>query len=449
MASIKFKNGNSWERVKLLDTSSTNAQDLKADEICKYYAINSSGNHVNSTSIHYGCTSYIDCHSVQQLELTMIQETSASGFGLAFYNQNKEFISFIPNPVGAELASVSQVVSVPANAYYFRTTFFEYEYQKTYGYFSCHIQYVEETIINGKRPYQSGVISFSPAVEQGIPNYDNQDGTVSMITSNLKETTGNLILPPNYTNNGKPVRLILLAHGLYQFSYYQKMGTSQFAAKAAYLASKGYAVFDCNGARNDDQNKSDSDSGPATAHPFPSCGMRQAIEGYRKCYEYIIEHYNVIPEVNAIGCSAGGMVAANYAKRYSCDTRNLICLCSVVSGKYFLQDNVMAYKRAIMLEYTGSNSYDASKYQGMDPLIDGYTIDSDLYINSYRCPVLIVKTTQDEAALNTQLDAFYNGLLRTNMDVHRRIVTNLTHDNIVRDNTPGIDDTIINWLNMN
>lgn len=439
MATIKFKDGNTWESVKIFNTSSQNKQVLKSDEICDYFGIKADGSHALATTYNYGCTSYIDCHNVTNINIPMVQETTKSGFGLAFYDESKTFISFVENPVGSSLGVVTKTIDVPSEAYYFRTTFFNYNSQKTYGYFECTIYYNDDaTIVNGKRPYQSGVISFAPAVDQSIINYDNTDGTQSIITPNFKDTTGNLILPTNYTNDGKPVKLIMLAHGLLQYQNYQEFGTVDFSAKANYLASKGFAVFDCNGARNTQRQGQ-----------FPSCGMRQFTEAYRKCYEYIIEHYNIDPNMHVVGCSAGGMVACNYARRYSVNVKGLILLCSVVNVGWFLPSNASAYKKDIIEEYTGSRSYDATKYRGLDPSLDTYTIDNTTYVRPYNFPVLGIKTTQDDVTLNEQLQTYFDNMIRTGADVQLRVVNNLTHDNIVRDNTPGIDDTIVNWFNMN
>ncbi len=438
MATVKFKNGDNWTTVQLSNINGTNKQVLKADEICDYYAIKSDGTHELATAYNYGCTSYIDCHNVAKIQIPMVQEVSSSGYGLVFYDNNKDFISFYANPTGNTLGVSNEIITVPTNAYYFRTTFFNYQQQKNYGFFECVICYNDATMINNKRPYQSGIISFAPAVDQSIVNYDNTDGTESIITPNYKDTTGNLILPSNYTNDGKPVKLIMLAHGLLQYQNYQEFGTVDFSAKANYLASKGFAVFDCNGARNTNRQGQ-----------FPSCGMRQFTEAYRKCYEYIIEHYNIDPTIYVVGCSAGGLVACNYARRYSSNVRGLALLCSVVDVSWFIPSNASAYKKDIIEEYTGSRSYDATKYRGLDPSLDKITIDGDVYIRPYIFPVLGLKTTQDDSGLNTQLQNYFDGLIRNGVDAQLRIVTNLTHDNIVRDNTPGIDDTIVNWFNMN
>jgi len=438
MATVKFKDNNNWQRVQLYNVNSQNKQVLKSDEICDYYGITSDGSHTLATTYNYGCTSYIDCNKVTNIVLPMIVEISSTGYGLAFYDKNKDFISFIPNPKGEELGIAIQTIPVPSNAYYFRTTFFNYQQQKTYGFFECTLYYNDETIVNNKRPYQNGVISFAPAVNQSIIDYDNEDGTESMITPNYKDTTGNLILPTNYTNNGKPVKLIMLAHGLLQYQYYQTFGTSEFYAKAQYFASKGFAVFDCNGARNTDREGN-----------FPSCGMRQFTEAYRLCYEYIIEHYNIDPTIYVVGCSAGGMVACNYARRYSSNVRGLTLLCSVVNVGWFLPANASAYRKDIIEEYTGSRSYDATKYRGLDPALDKIVIDGDTYIRPYIFPVLVIKTTQDAETLNTQLQDYYDGLARNGVDAQIRVITNLTHDNVVRDNTPGIDDTVLDWFKMN
>lgn len=440
MAVLKFKNrSNIWEEIPLSGGGTVgSSQKLKYDEICDYYGITSTGEAALATDQNYGCTSYIDCATVTEITLPMVQETTPSGFGLAFYASDKTFLSFVANPVGEELGVVTQTVPVPSGAAYFKTTFFDYERQKTYGLFECTIRYNSEVMSGKNRPYQTGVISFSPIVNQSIVNYSNTNGTESMIPDNYKTTTGNLILPPNYTKDGKPVKLILLSHGWAQYQYYETFGTSQFHDKAAYYASKGFAVFDCNGARNTDRQGE-----------FGSCGMRQFVTAYRQCYEYIVNHYNVDPDIYVVGCSAGGILACNYAKAHGCNVRGLVLIGASTSPKYFVEDWPLTKKNDIWEEYLGIREYDATKFRGLDPNLDKYVIDDTTYFRPYTCPVLVIESTLDNSTLNNRLNEYYDGLVATGTDAQKRVVNNLTHDQMVRDNTPGIDDTVMDWFNMN
>ena len=111
-------------KTKNFDSSSTNMNGtddviLDNSEICDYFAVNSSG--IAESSSTFGITRYIDCHGCNELKITMPQTTSASGFGLCFYDENKVLIpsSFVENPIGSTAGYSTETISIPTNAYYF------------------------------------------------------------------------------------------------------------------------------------------------------------------------------------------------------------------------------------------------------------------------------------------------------------------------------------------
>ena len=93
--------------------------------ICAYGGIKRSGYVQNKTGIH-GATTFIHCGDADEITVRMMIETSNNGYGLAFYDEDRNVIEFIPNLVGLSLSSELRTIKVPTNAVYFRTTYFSF-----------------------------------------------------------------------------------------------------------------------------------------------------------------------------------------------------------------------------------------------------------------------------------------------------------------------------------
>lgn len=185
---------------------------LDGNEICDYFAVNNSGNVTTDNS--YGCSSYIECFGNDKITISMIQEENSSNYGLAFYDESKVFIpgSFISNKIG-EKGKIMVTVQVPQNAYYFKTTYFNYNDSVTYGKFECIL------FTGNKRPNIGEPKYFSVEVNQAINAFwDTSDDTA--IANNYKKTTGVLWLPSTYTQDGAPVPIIIYFHGASHYVYY-------------------------------------------------------------------------------------------------------------------------------------------------------------------------------------------------------------------------------------
>lgn len=155
---------------------------------------------------------------------------------------------------------------------------------------TAQIYYLDEP--GGKKPYQDGYIFFTVKVNQTLP--ENGD------TEELADVTCFVKLPPNYTQTGKPSKLIMVCHGAGQGI----TGSPNWTQQASYNAlldtflNAGYAVFDCNG-YND------------TVMGQNFWGAHRGLECYRKAYDYVTQNYNVENNVNIYGFSMGGLTAMN------------------------------------------------------------------------------------------------------------------------------------------
>lgn len=330
---------------------------LDGDEICDYYAIKSNGEAVLASG--YGCSSFINCYGCTSINITLMQLTASSSYGLAFYDENKQFLSFVPSLVGSEKASVLREVEVPEGAHYFKASFFNYEQQKEYGSFSCTLVFdANETIKNGKRPYQDGYIFFSQRVNQSITRYWETDEAVKN-TGEYKVTTGVLALPKTYSQTGKKTPLIVYAHGLSHYVYYGAWGnTDAFREQKQHWLDMGFAVMDCNGAR--DNNR---------AGQFASGICPQGVNAYKQCVDYVVEHYNVDREIYLIGGSCGGAIAWNYLSMYGSSVKAAVMISVWADSEFNAWGGGGAQTRKLFVEYLGfndTNTYEVDKTIGFD-----------------------------------------------------------------------------------
>ena len=340
------------------------------DEVCDYYAINSEGKHVLAKG--YGCTGYLELSGADSMTLSMAQ-TPSSDYGLAFYNADKEFISFVPSPDGEDIQKKNVDIAVPEGAVYFRTTYFNFETRKQKGEFSYALKKDGEKLDEKakKRDYQDGYVYFSRKVDQSLGS-DLTD---------IKMTTGVLALPENYSADGEKTKLIIYFHGYSHYVYYGAWGsTESFRAQKEYFLSRGYAVLDCNGARDNDRKQH-----------FTSAGSPQYVDGYYQCYKYAIENYNIDENVFVIGGSAGGPAAINFVRWHqdSVRTLQLVSAWTDVKVCHWGQSSVPRYPFVEYIGFKSESEYEADKMKPYDP---AYMIKTDKdgdteYIDEITVPV--------------------------------------------------------------
>lgn len=338
-------------------------ENLSQDEVCRYFCIIGT-NGTTTTANAVGCTRYVDCCEGQTFELPLMQ-ISNDTIGYAFYDKDKNYI-IGGSQKGTEFGKLKVVA--PQGSAYLRFSARPYSWLKENDFLSnqlnINVQYPNELIgLNGKRPYQDGYIYFSVKVNQKVNSYWDSNVT-DETTESIDTTTGVLVLPKNYTQNGKPVPLIMYCHGYSHGVWYDTWGgTDAFRAQKDYFASKGFAVFDCNGAR--DNNKQ--------VH-FTSSGSNQFVEGYRKCYEYIVKHYNVEKEIYVCAGSAGGPTGINYCYTWG---KQVKCLALLSPWTDLYECSWNQSVRATFVEYLGfisTDNYEQEKTVGYDPklrIIDG------------------------------------------------------------------------------
>lgn len=127
-------------------------------------------------------------------------------------------------------------------------------------------------------------------VSTAQPLYDNSD----------YYSTGVLLLPPNYSHNGKPVPLIIFVHGSGNYSNLgEKVFGNYYMEYFAYWQKEGFAVVDFY-ART---SKYGSVGGDVN-------GMPTNLASYEQGYKWLVEHYNIDKSGCYVGAKSMGGVGA-------------------------------------------------------------------------------------------------------------------------------------------
>lgn len=387
----------------------------------------------SSDSSLQGATGYVYCHRASEIYLRMTEGVGQGTSGLAFYDESKTFIMGYPRLEGP-LDSVDTIIAVPQNAYYFRTSYYSYEY-KRYGAFHCGFR-IPVSEMGQYRPYQGGYINFRVYVNNAVPTWWSTDNTMQD-SEDMKGSCGVLLLPETYTPTGKPTPLLMYCHGKSRNVTYTQWGlnNADFLAQKQRFADNGFAVFDVNGQRDNNGNA------------INTSGMPQAVSAYRKAFEYIIEHYNVEHDVHIVGSSMGGAMALNYCYTYS----NVKALALIGAWTDIYNCSWLQNVRDPFVEclgFTGTEEYEESKVMGYDPGKRILTINGAETIPSFKCPVRLwigsgdVNTMYGKFAINH----FIPALVRGGNFATIRQIEGLGHE-IVAGGSEIVDNEIALWLN--
>ena len=414
--------------------SATVLVELGGDEICDYYAINSAGNAVSADG--YGCTSFIPCAGCAEMHITNMQLKTAKSYGLAFYDENKTFLSFVKSLTGSEVAGVWQEVAVPEGAHYFKASFFDYETQKTVGKWRCTMLFdnTDTYTATGKRPYQEGFIWFSQGVNQSITRYWETAEAVQN-AGEYKATTGVVALPKNYSPTGKPVPLILYAHGLSHYVYYDHWGANDtFIPQKQHWLDMGFAVMGCNGARNKKGGQ------------FPTGICPQGVNAYKQCVDYVLRNYNVDPQIFIVAGSAGGALGWNYLNTYGNTVKAAVFISAWADLEYNAWTNGGA--KSLFTEFLGfenTSTYEADKTIGFDQKQRIITIGSkDYCFMPYNVPIYGLYGGT-ETSLVTPMKNTFAALRNAGANARIRGIEGCGHE-IVSGANIVVDTEIGNWL---
>lgn len=414
--------------------------------------INASGNTLgalySSTSI--GCTSYIDCINLNKITITMPMLSTTATQGLVFYDSNFNPIDygFVLRPKGSNNGMLEITITnedIPVDAAYFRTSYWNFTNSLLYGDFKCTLEYKKGVLsLTKKRPYQSKLIHFSVKVNQTPSNvWDTTNNNQE--PESFKASTGVLMLPSNYSNKGKKTKLIMYAHGMSRAVTYRLWGkpddvdgdNATFLAQKQAWADAGYAIFDCNGP---------CDNAGLAVYGI---GSPQAIEAYNKCYEYIIEYYNIDPEIYVVGGSMGGVVGINYC--FNKPHIKALALLSPWTDLLSLGWNSLSQteRNAYVNFYgfTNNTTMEPSKIKGSNPYSLIRDISGTNQISYIKHPIKMwIGSLESGTSLYTYAVNFITALINGDSNTKLRTVTGIGHE-LVGGGSEVVNQEVITWFN--
>lgn len=262
-----------------------------------------------------------------------------------FFDADGTFISQVTNVTSA---------TIPANTSYLISCVLD-QFVAT-----CYITYrdpmVSRIVGDGilkdfKKDYEAGFIPFTVPVRQTKSNNAVASSERSEGTEDYVNVDCILSLPRNYNAVGKPVKLLMMCHGAGQ-------GVNSWKEKSGYQAivniflSRGYAVFDCNGFKND-------------ALGWSFWGDPRGVECWYKAYQYVVDNYNVEHEFAVYGFSMGGLTAMNLALNGFPNIKCIALGSPVLSLKACYYDSGVS--AVIKTLYGMGDLYDVAKAYGSDP----------------------------------------------------------------------------------
>lgn len=244
------------------------------------------------TSNGWSITDKVHLNGIESLFFNLVGLT-------CFYDSNGLFISY------AEATNYG-VVKIPQNASYLIASIPNENLDRCAIYNNdTWLQYDEGVIeyekITGKKEYADGYIRFTVPVNQEITDLTDTTNTL-VDKSTIVNVDCILSLPTTYKHYGSPTKLIMMCHGAGRGVSGSENWTTidSYNSLVNRFKACGYAVFDCNGYKNDEQG-------------YNAWGCQRGLETWRKAYQYVINNYNVEIDFSIYAFSMGGLTAINLA----------------------------------------------------------------------------------------------------------------------------------------
>ena len=425
---------------------------LTQEDACEGFAITSTPEEFNS--VNFALISGIYCHGVKTIKIPLMP----NGVGLAciFYDEHGDTVVKRESQTGEEYAT--KIVEVPENAYAVSFNIRSYKFLK--GQHDADPTFdIQSHLLNMELQFPKGVIGengkrpavlvdsngnyprhyFSPRVCQKPNDFYSEVIDDNDYVENSECTTGVFVLPPNYTPNGKPCPVIMYSHGSSTHIRYKQWGTNaNLHNLITYWASLGYAVFDCNGARN-------------TTAAMRGAGCPQNVSAFRKTWEYIKRNYNVEDTVYVIGSSGGGLTAINFCRFTSgvkafAGLENDVYVVDTWTNQGVDHESFFKYYGFNRLpegtEYTLAN-YEESKVGGWDLKKSEFTINNTTMILGFPVPTKVWY-----GGTGSRWTNFVNYLNNGGTPAFLRAMPGLDHLQICT-NSIAVANDVVDWFKIN
>ena len=183
--------------------------------------------------------------------------------------------------------------------------------------------YSEKEFGSVSNVYSSTFISFLYEVPNVDPtSVEDSDATISQYSSQHYFNSGILQVPPNYTQNGAAVPLIIFNHGSSEYNY-RYTRELNYKTERNYLLKEGFAILDCYGV------SSKYFDGEAY---FVNPGTPDNIACMVGAYEWVTKNYNIDREkVFTMGKSHGGLMTLALAYTKSIPIKAAAFLCPLLN----------------------------------------------------------------------------------------------------------------------
>lgn len=300
---------------------------------------------------------------------------------ICFFDENEEFIEGYLQQTQSPFS-----VTVPENTDYLIVSGGEAamtelmintgEYAKPYEPYIVYKSLKDDIQIlqsNHYKPYESGFIPFKVKSRLTKSNNNVTSNQTSEGTDDSEEVTCIIKLPTSYSNVGVPTPLIMICHGAGQSAVSWSSNTNYQALVAAFN-NAGYAVFDCNGFREN-----------ALGYSF--WGDSRGVDVWRKAYQYVVNNYNVEHQFGLYGFSMGGLTALNLMFSGFPNIKCVALGSPVVSLEAcYNSESVNAVIKAL---YGMGDVYDQTLAYGCDPYSKIVNINDTKYIFGNNPPIKI------------------------------------------------------------
>lgn len=302
-----------------------------------------------------------------------------SGVGLTcFYKADGTFISYVQN--GSDVA-------VPPDADYLIASIID-----AYLPDAMISRYKDQGYDNGfamlgKKAYESGFIPFTVPVNQTGADNSVQSDAPSEGTEDYIDVDCILSLPITYRATGAPSKLLMMCHGAGK-------GATEWKEHDGYQAivkkfvDRGYAVFDCNGFKND-------------ALGWSFWGHPKGVEAWRKAYQYVVNNYNVESAFSIYAFSMGGLTALNLALQGFPGIKSIALGSPVINLQACWSD--ASVKPVLQQLYGLGDEWDEAKVTGSNPYKHIVSISLKKYCFKNLPPIKIwYGSTETSGGVNKQ-----------------------------------------------
>lgn len=441
---VSGKVGDLTSKVTELDGEIDNKLVLTQMDICYGRAITRDGTSDVKRRVGRGATSYIPCKGAKTLKyrnIVTIDAGAAADTGLAFYDRDKVFISFVPGVRSTTSGYRDDVIDVPSNAHFFRASYWNYDYAvkdttRAYGEFYAELSSAD-IIRDGKRASSNDYVYFSAKVNQSPDKWWETGSDESKHSKDINVTNGVLLLPPTYSMTGEKTKVIINFHGYSHKVSHDYWGNQDgthdgFLIQKQRWANAGYAVMDCN---NELYSLNINQSG---------LGSLQSMNAYRACWEWVKANYNVDDRPFIVCGSAGGPTGINCCYNWG-DVRAAVWLdCWTTMARCWELDSIMV---AELYGLSDSETYDYEKLRNYDPTKNVFEVGGVNYALAPKCPTKVLWISETFAG--TLIGALKDHQIGGVVDVRK--VTGINHSDLVsggdgtNPNSAYIDDEIIAW----